>query len=149
MFFCRGAKHQHIFWGVKLIFVVVIFFGHVQLLRFVVVKIFRSCSNLNSVIFILSCELASIKAFLQTLMTTCSKLSTFFIGLVPALLLQQELIGLTKKCINVTVSQKDIVHSNREISLEGEGALPLVQLSISFLISCFDNNGLYFLFFSS
>ena len=80
-------------------------------------------------------------------MTTCSKLSTFFIGLIPSLLLQQELIGLTKKCINVTVSQKDIVHSNREISLQGEGELPLVQLSISFLISCFDNNGLYFLFF--
>ena len=36
------------FLGVKLTFVVVIFFGHVQLLRFVVVKIFWSCSNLNS-----------------------------------------------------------------------------------------------------
>ena len=35
------------FWGVKLIFFIVIFFGHVQLLKFVVVKIFWSCSNPN------------------------------------------------------------------------------------------------------
>ena len=47
------------FFGVKLMFVIVIFFGHVQLLRFVVVRIFRSCSILNLVIF-WSCVLASI-----------------------------------------------------------------------------------------
>ena len=35
------------FLGVKLIFVIVIFYGHVQLLRFVVVKKFWSCSNPN------------------------------------------------------------------------------------------------------
>ena len=40
-----GGWGTSIFFGVKLMFVVVIFFGHVQLLRFVVVKIFRSCSN--------------------------------------------------------------------------------------------------------
>ena len=33
--------------GVKLTFVVVVFFGHVQLLRFVIVKNFWSCSNPN------------------------------------------------------------------------------------------------------
>ena len=35
------------FGGVKLMFVVVVFFGHVQLLRFFIVKNFRSCSNTN------------------------------------------------------------------------------------------------------
>ena len=44
------------FWGVKLTFGAVIFFSHVQLLGFVNVKIFRSCSNLILVIFICSCE---------------------------------------------------------------------------------------------
>ena len=48
------------FWGVKLKFVIVIFFGHVQLLRFVLVKNFQSFSCQNSVIFIQSCEQASI-----------------------------------------------------------------------------------------
>ena len=47
------------FWGVKLTFVIVIFFGCVQLLRFFIVKIFWSCSNLNWGIFIQLCELAS------------------------------------------------------------------------------------------
>ena len=41
------ADRISIFFGVKLMFVVVIFFGHVQLLRFVVVKNFRPCSNPN------------------------------------------------------------------------------------------------------
>ena len=36
-----------------------IFFGHVQLLRFIIVQIFWSCSNLNLVIYIRSFELAS------------------------------------------------------------------------------------------
>ena len=36
----------------------------------------------------------------------------------------------------------------REISIQGEGVLPLVQLSISFLISCFENNDLCILCFS-
>ena len=39
------ADHTTIFLGVKLMFVVVVFFGPVQLLRFVVVKKFCSCSN--------------------------------------------------------------------------------------------------------
>ena len=44
-----------------LTFVVVLFFGHFQLLTFVTVIYFRSYSNQNLVIFIRSCELASIK----------------------------------------------------------------------------------------
>ena len=31
-------------------------------------------------------------------------------------------------------------HLSREMSIQGEGALPLAQLSISFLISCFDKH---------
>ena len=54
------------FWGVKLTFVVVTFFGHVQCLRFVIARIFWSCSNLSLVIFIWSCERASYEAFLMT-----------------------------------------------------------------------------------
>ena len=69
MFFsCRGAKQgwpgvpasaslqagagghvqadcTSMFFWVKFMFVVAVFFGHLQLLRFVVVKNFRSCSN--------------------------------------------------------------------------------------------------------
>ena len=58
---CPSWPPKHfLFFGVKLIFVVVvIFFGNVQFLRFVVGNIFRSCSNLYYVIFIWSCELAS------------------------------------------------------------------------------------------
>ena len=39
------AKRTSIFFGVKLMFVGVVNFSHVQLLRFVVLKIFWSCSN--------------------------------------------------------------------------------------------------------
>ena len=56
------SDHTSMFWGEKLTFVVVTFFGHVLLLRFVVVKMFWSYSNLNLVIFIRSCELASLKS---------------------------------------------------------------------------------------
>ena len=35
----------------------------------------------------------------------------------------------------------------REIFIQGEGALPLVQLSISFLIGCFEKHNFYFLLF--
>ena len=47
------------FWGVKLMFVGVVNFGHVPMLRFVSVNFFQSNSNLISVILIRSCELAS------------------------------------------------------------------------------------------
>ena len=36
---------------------------------------------------------------------------------------------------------------DREISIQGEGALQLVQLSISFLICCFEKCDFYFLLF--
>ena len=35
----------------------------------------------------------------------------------------------------------------REIYIQGEGALSLVQLAISFLISCFEKNNVWFLLF--
>ena len=38
-------------------------------------------------------------------------------------------------------------HLNREIFMQEEGALPLVQLTISFLIGCFEKHNFYFLLF--
>ena len=35
----------------------------------------------------------------------------------------------------------------RESSVQGEGALPLMQLSVCFLISCLEKHDLYFIFF--
>ena len=52
---CPSQLHQHIFFGVKLMFVGVGNFGQVKKIRFVGVKIFRSNSNQFLVIFIWSC----------------------------------------------------------------------------------------------
>ena len=47
-------------------------------------------------------------------------------------------------CCNINFF--DMCEINREISIQGEGALPLAQLLISFLLSCFKTHLLFFLF---
>ena len=54
------------FWGVKLIFVGVVNFGHVQLLRFVVLKIFGHVLTLILVVLIQSSNLACLNFFCST-----------------------------------------------------------------------------------
>ena len=54
------------FWGVKLMFVGVVNFGHVPTLRFVGVNIFWSKSNQNLIILIWSCEQASLHRTLNS-----------------------------------------------------------------------------------
>ena len=49
------------FWGVKLMFVGIMNFGHIPTLKFVGVKIFQSKSNPNLVVLNRSSELASFK----------------------------------------------------------------------------------------
>ena len=48
-------------------------------------------------------------------------------------------------CITEIGPPKSLTHTGREISIQGEGALPLLQLSIGFKISGFGKHSLYFL----
>ena len=67
------------FFGVKLMSVGVVNFGQVQKVRFVGVKIFRSCSNQFSVMLIRSSQLASkIVVHLCKFVQACHTLSSFY-----------------------------------------------------------------------
>ena len=76
------------FWGVKLMFVIFIFFGHVQLPRFIVVK------TLISFIFVWSCEFALYNS-LNLLIFDKNKMEArqFVAQLVDHLLLEWEIQG--------------------------------------------------------
>ena len=49
--------------------------------------------------------------------------------------------------VHVQTHSAPLIHLGREISIQGEGALPLVQWPISFFISCFEKHEFNLIFF--